>query len=273
VKLDALVVAHARAHPAEVAALLGQQNVEEAVAFCLALPDTAAAPLVAALSGTLAQRVLITTEPQRVAGWLATASFDEAAGLLSRVQPAQRSKLIEAIRSGRRRQELSRRFAYADGTLGAIASRDVITVPVGATLRDVALELHEQGIAQGAEPPIYLLGAGGQLHGSLDLYRALETEDLSLTVERCMVTVEALPADMPLDAALASRRWGDDLVLPVVDRNRNLLGAVTLQRIREASRSDGLRGQDLDAVADLARRFINVLVGLAEVAIGGRTRR
>ncbi len=272
-KIDALALAHVRSHPAEAAALLGHENVDDTVTFCLALPDAVAAPLVAALPGTLAQRVLTAAQPERIAGWLAAAGFEEAVGLLSRVQPGGRASLIAQVRTPRRRQLLGQRFEFPEGTLGAIASRDVVTVPVGATLRDVALELHELGIDRDSEPPIYLLAAGGQLHGALDLYRALETEDLSLPVERCMVTVAALPGEMRLEAALASQRWHDDLVLPVVDRNRCLLGAVTLQRIREAAPASGAAEHGFDAVSDLARRFLDVLVGLTEVAFGGRPKR
>lgn len=272
-KLDALMLAHARAHPAEVAALLAHEQVEEAIAFCLMLPDAVAAPLVAALPGTLAQRVLGAADAERIAAWLGKASFDEAVGLLSRAQPGMRAALIVAVRSPRRRQLLAQRFEFAEGTLGAIASRDVITVPVGATLKDVASELREQGIERGVEPPIYVLAAGGQLHGAVDLYRALQTEDLSLPVEQCMQSVASLPGEMPLEAALASQHWHDDTVLPVVDRNRCLLGAVTLQRIRAASRPGHGRQNSFDAVWDLARRFLEVLTGLADVTLGGRSKR
>lgn len=266
-KLDALLIGHARAHPAEVAALLRKQDPQQAVAFCLALPDDVAAPVMAVLTGSLVRRVLREVDTGRMAGLLGTASFEQAVTLLTRVSPDQRAALIAGVASPRRRQMLSQRLAFAEDTLGAIASRELISVPLGASLRDVAAEVHAQGFEPGEEPPIYIVGDGGRLLGALDLYRALETEDLDHPVEHCMLPVEALPADMPLEAALLSPRWNRDTVLPVVAPNQGLLGAITLQRVREASRP-GPGDGSFSAVLDLSQRFLDVLSGIASLTLG-----
>lgn len=271
-KLDALLVEHARAHPAEVAALLRKQDPQEGVDFCLALPDGVAAPVIAVLTGSLLRRVLREVDSARMASLLAAATFEQAVSLLNRVPSEQRGALIAAVTSPRRRQMLSQRFAFAEQTLGAVASRELISVPLGASLRDVAAELHAQGVERGDEPPIYILGDGGRLLGALDLYRALESEDLDLPVEQCMLAVEVMPADMPLDAALRSPRWNDDTVLPVVDYNHLLLGAVTLQRVREATRHESA-DDSFAAVLDLSQRFLDVLSGIAGLTLGGGKRK
>lgn len=271
-KVDALLLGFAAKHPAEVAALLRKQDAQEAIDFCLALPDDVAAGVIAALTGSLARSVLRTVDGERMTGLLGSATFEEAVGLLTRVAPDQRAPMIACVHSARRRQMLGQRFAFAEGTLGAVASRELISVPLGASLRDVAAEVHAMGIEPGEAPPIYIIGDGGRLRGELDLYRALETEDLDHPVEHCMLSVAALPADMPLDAALMSPRWHDETVLPVVDQTHCLLGAVTLQRVREAARPDP--GHDgLDAVLDLSQRFLDVLSGIAGFTLGGGRRR
>lgn len=271
-KLDALILGYARDYPAEVAALLRKQDPQQAVDFCLALPDEWAPALIAALTGSLARRVLREVDAARMAGLLGSATFEQAVALLARVAPDQRGPMIASVQSPRRRQMLGQRFAFAEGTLGALASREFISVPLGASLRDVAAEVHAQGVEPGEGPPIYILGDGGRLRGALDLYRALETEDLEHPVDHCMVAVEALPADMPLDAALVSPRWNHDTVLPVVDQNHCLLGSVTLQRVREATRPES--GHDgFDAVVDLSQRFLEVLSGIAGLTLGGGRRR
>ncbi|MCC5887328.1 MAG: hypothetical protein JJT88_12920 [Gammaproteobacteria bacterium] len=269
--LDALLVEHARAYPAEVAALLRKQDPQQAVDFCLALPDEVAASVIAALTGSLARRVLRDVDSARMGVLLGASTFEQAVGLLTRVSPEQRSVMIAGVPSPRRRQLLNQRFLFAEGTLGAIASRELISVPLGASLRDVADEVHAQGIEPGEEPPIYILGDGGRLLGALDLYRALETEDLEHPVQKCMLTVDPLPADMPLAAALISPRWNHDTVLPVVDHNQCLLGAVTLQRVREATLPDSSH-DGFNAVLDLSQRFLEVLGGIAALAMGGGRR-
>lgn len=264
---DPMLQAYAREFPAEVAALLANGELDEAAAFCRALPEVIAATVMAALPGSMAQRILAETDPERIGALLGAADFEQAVGLLSRAHPSTRSTLIEQVTSPRRRQLLTSRFAYAEGTLGAIAARDYISVPLGATLRDVVAELHAMNIEPGEEPPIYILEGGGRLHGTLDLYRALETENLDRVVEQCLLEVVPLPAEMPLASALASSRWNDSTVLPVVDREQRLLGSVTLQRVREACSSEaGLDG--FDALLDLSHRYLEVLGGIATVTLG-----
>jgi Mg/Co/Ni transporter MgtE len=271
VKLDALMIGHARAFPAEVAGLLSKGDWQEAIGFCRALPDAVAAPVIAASSGRLARDVLADMDEARIAALLGAAEFEDAVGLLTRMPPEWRSAVIAQVASPRRRQMLAQRFAFPEGTLGAIASRSFISVPYDASLRDVADELHALSNDRDDEPPIYILTDGGRLHGALDLYRALETEDLSLAVEACMVKVEPLPAEMPLGAALASPRWNHDTILPVVDRDHCLLGAVTLQRVREAT-EPGQDAKGFDAVLDLSQRFLEVLAGIAGLALGRKGR-
>lgn len=269
---DPLQLAHAREFPAEVAALLAQQDRAEAAAFLLECPPEVAAAVTAALPSSLAQYALAETDDKRISAMFDAADFETAVFLLSRARLETRQELINLVSSKRRRRLLAARFVFPDNSLGAVASRDFIAVPLGSTLRDVVKELHAENIEAGEAPPIYILGDGGRLHGALDLYRSLETEDLDLQVEHCLTGVEPLPGDMPLESALLSPRWKGATVVPVVDRKNHLLGSVTLQQIQEASQPF-IGQEDANVVVDLSRRYFEVLGGLTDLTLGRRDRR
>lgn len=271
-KPDPLQLAHAREFPGEVAAVLARQPAEELRAFLAALPAAAAAAVIAALPSSLAQRALVESEGERIGALLDAADFETAVCLLSRVRPEAREALMARAASAKRRRELTARFRFAEDSLGAIASRDFIALPLGVTLRDVVAELRAENIAPGEAPPIYILSHDGRLHGALDIYRGLGTEDLALPAEQCLIAADPLPAEMPLESALRSSRWREATIVPVVDREHHLLGSVTLQRIRDAARPGSDR-DGFEVVADLSRRYLEVLAGITEVTLGRSDRR
>lgn len=268
---DPLLIDYIEHHPAEVAALLSAHEASEVLATLRELPVDAIIRVLPVLPGGLLQRLVSAAGDALVAQWLDAASFDAAVAVLVRLRPERRAAIIELLESHRRRVELSHRFAWPEGVLGALSSRNFVSMPMGATLRDLVTELLRDDDEPEEEPRIYVLDAAGRMRGEVDMHRALEAEDRDQSLLRYLSRVETLPADMPLATAIDAPVWQRSTVVPIVDRDRRPIGTVTLAAIR-----DGLQGVDageaaFETAADLATRFLEVLGGLAGVAFGGAT--
>lgn len=266
---DPLLIDYIERYPAEVAALLAPHDASEVLATLRELPVGAIVKVLPVLPGGLLQRLVASAGDALVALWLDAASFDAVVAVLVRLRPERRGALIELLESHRRRVDLSHRFAWPDGVLGALTARNFVSMPMGATLRDLVTELLRHDDAVEDEPRIYVLDAAGRMRGEVDMYRALEAEDRDQSLLRYLSRVETLPADMPLATAIDASVWQRSTVVPIVDRDRRPIGTVTLAAIR-----DGLQGVEageaaFETVADLATRFLEVLGGLAGVAFGG----
>lgn len=269
---DPLLIDYARRHAAEMAALLAGHGADEVLQTLRELPADAITCVLPVLQGSLLQRVVDAAGNAMVAEWLDAADFDQAAAVLVRLLPERRQAIIERLASHHRRVDLSHRFAWPAGALGALAARNFVSVPAGATLRDVVDELSRHGDAapaDGEEPRIYVLDDAGRLLGELDVHRALETEDRELPVLRLLVRIESLPADMPLSAALEALVWRRATMVPVVDRDQRPVGVVTLAAVRDGTRGIEAGSAAFETIADLATRFLEVLGGLAALAFGG----
>lgn len=266
---DPLLADYARRYPAEVASLLLSADAEEVHALLEDLPREAVLRLLPVLPGTLLARVLERAGEGRFAGWLERAEFDAAVAVLVRLRRDRRMAVIEQLEDHRRRVELGQRFAWPEGVLGALAGRNFLTMPMGATLADLVVELSRQELAMDEEPRIYVLDPEGRMRGEVEVHRALEAEDRNQSLLRFLARVETLPAEMPLAAALEAPLWKRALVVPVVDRDRRPMGTVTLAALRDAVRGTVAGDQAFETVVDLAARFLEVLGGLAGIAFGG----
>ncbi|HSG90639.1 MAG TPA: CBS domain-containing protein [Pseudomonadales bacterium] len=270
---DPLLIDFARRYPAEVAVLLAQHGSDEVLATLREQPTDVILRLLPVLPGSLLQRVGERAGDALLAEWLDASSFDEAVAVLVRLRAERRTAIVERLSAHRRRVELTHRFAWPEGVLGALAARNFVTVPVGASLQDVVDELlahGDGGLDEGGdEARIYVLDDDGGLRGEVDVRRALEAEDREVPVLRCLTRCESLPADMPDDVALEAPIWRRSTVVPVLDRDQRPIGTVTLAAIRDAARGVDEGAQAFDTLADLANRFLEVLGGLAGLAFGG----
>lgn len=266
---DPLLTDYVQRYPAEVASLLVSSDAEQLLALLEDLPEDAMLRLLPVLPGTLLSRVLERAGDPRVAGWLERAKFDAAVAVLVRLRRERRTAIIERLENHRHRVELGQRFAWPEGVLGALAGRNFLTMPMGATLADLVAELSRQDVLADEEPRIYVLDPNGRMRGEVDVHRALEAEDRDQSLLRFLARVETLPAEMPLAAALEAPLWKRVLVVPVVDRDLRPMGTVTLSALREASRGRAAGEQAFETVVDLAARFLEVLGGLAGIAFGG----
>jgi magnesium transporter len=265
---DVLLVDYARSHPAEFAALLSRHPLEEGVKVLRALPEADALSVLAVLPGSRLRRVLDAVGDDEVAALVAEAPFELAVALLLRLRPARRKAILGHQRDRRRRLDLERRLAWGAGSLGAIASRNFVTVSSGATLEDLVDELRTHEIALGDEPELFVLDDGGRLRGAVDLRRALEARDRSVAVLRCLVRHQSLPADMPAAVAVDLPLWRRYGVVPVVDREERLVGTLTLAAARDAARAPSTAQGSLSILVGLSVSFLETLASLVGLLFG-----
>ena len=262
---DRLLGPFAREFASEFAAVLARHPVEEGVELLGQLADPDVLAVLAVLARTHLGPVLEHLGDDRVAALVDRAPFELAAGLLLRLSPVRRGLMLERISDPRRRRELERRLVWADGTLGAIAVRDVASMPVDATVGDLVATLRARDVAGGAPVDVWVLGAGGKLRGRVDLVRALEATDADTPLARCMLPAAELPADMPARAAGDLPVWGSERVVAVVDARRRLVGTITLGALREATRVRTVGDDALAIAAEVGDGFLDTLASLAAI--------
>lgn len=263
---DALLQDYAREHPSEFAAVLLCHSYEEARDLLEALDEEETLAVLAVLPGSWLQRALDGVGDARIALWLGDADSDLAVALLARVRDDRRAAILAALPDDRPRGMLEERLAWPGGTLGAIAERSFVVLPAEATVGQLAAELRALGTgATGAE--VLLLDEGGRLRGTVDLRRALGTEDQTTALRRCLQSTRSLPGEMQAAVAVDLPLWRQVRSVPVVDRQRRPVGTLTLDRARDALRGSQPQAGNVELAAQLGADFFEVLARLLGILL------
>src|SRR5688572_13241294 len=265
-----LTLAYVSAHPADAARVLETVAPAEAAALFASLPARAAAPVLAAMLPPRAARVLGALGDEQALALLSAAGAQGAVAMLRHVAEPRRTRLVEGLSTA---SALASRLllGFPEDTVGAWVDPAVIGLAPSATVAEALERVRADPDAHAAE--VYVIAADGRLKGAVALQDLLRAPSTS-TLGALMSDAPALPAAMPLAAALAHPAWRRAAALPVVERDRLIgaLRAATLEQalsLREASEHRP-GGTTLAAVA--AAGYWDAVSGLAQLGLAALPR-
>jgi CBS domain-containing protein len=161
--------------------------------------------------------ILAEAAPDQVADVLGRLSLDEARHLLEALPRSRAALLVDLLR-------------YPADTAGGIMTNEVVTVPVGLTVREAIEYVHPRLASPDLVYYIYVVDApeSRRLEGIVtlrDLLLARPDDPIAEVMNRNLVTAAPLEAARTVAYRLADHRLN---ALPVVDDQQRLLGVVTV---------------------------------------------
>jgi len=198
-------------------------------------------------------RVLRHRDVERIADSLEHMQTDDAADVLLNLPQERRQAVIDTIEEPRR-SEILALLSYQEDSAGGMMSLDQLALPATTLVSDALRRVKSETTRQPQSLTVlFTLDADGVLEGTVPLARLLQA-DLKATLADIEET-DPVTADPDDDIVEIVTRMSDFnlLVLPIVDPDDKLLGAVTVDdalaaaipgnwRSREASHRS--RGDD-----------------------------
>lgn len=268
---DPIIEQACKRHPDQVAGALRGQPHHEVVNFLAALPPAAAARVLSRLDSQVLGYCVTAMAAKTLSRIIASAGHEDSVEIISHLPNSRYEELISADPA--QEQELALRLhAYSRKTLGAIASPDFVRVKSGQICSDV-----KRSLAAGewdADAPLYLVDASGVLLGTLPYLAVIADRNANTEVDQVSQPVRALNEHMTVSVALDARQWSRHSVLPVVDGNHRLIGAVTRAHLlRLALREDRQRYGLPDLAGDLISEYLSSCSNLLDMILQGNGRR
>jgi magnesium transporter len=276
-----LVRAYASAHPEEVARFVERLSPEEGAEVLQALDAEVAAEVLSHAMPMMASSALAKLTSEAAAGVLEACHPSLAAGLLFRLGHSTRVRLLEGIAPARA-EELRRMTDYGPRRAGGRLDPRAPAVPETLSVKEVLERL--RAAPAGVMHYVYSIDSERRLTGVVnmrELMLAPPDAPLGTIVTR---EPEALLAHDPLEVIARHAAWKRSHALPVVDRERRLLGALRYSTFRaiETELGQAAAGPDADrtasALAELCAvgasamaRFIGVALALEPVGAERRT--
>ena len=162
---------------------------------------------------------------------------DDLVDILQQLPEKVTREVLQAM-SQQDRERVNRILKFAENTAGGLMNTDTITVramhPVEVVLR--YLRRHDEIPA--ATDCLYVVNRKDQLVGQLPLSNLLVSDPGNLVREIMLTDIESIPVDME-DTEVASKFERNDWIsAPVVDRDNQLLGRITIDDIVDVIRED-----------------------------------
>lgn len=239
-------------HPAEAARVIETLPSVDAAALFQTLSPRLGAPVLSAMLPPAAARILVRIDEPQALALLSAASTQTTVGVLRHIGEPMRSRLLASLppATGVATQLL---LGFPDDAVGAWTDPDVIAL--GSTLSAQEALSHIRTSDAPEVDTIYVTDASRHLHGEVALpalLRAPDATPLAALMQPASVTLSAM---MPVGSALSLGAWQRAASLPVVDRDKRLLGVLRRARLAQAARERSRPGRAHEGDASLAGLF------------------
>lgn len=213
--------------PVDIAELLRELPQKTRAAVFRMLGKEQAAQVFSFLEGEEIQWIITITGDEELAEMMEYLPVDDAVDLLEEM-PAGVVKRILRSTSSATREMINRFLNYPEDSAGSIMTAEFVELKTGMTVGEAINKIRQSCEEQDNLDVCYIIGPGRELMGSISMKHLLLAGDEQL--------IDGLMEDDPVFAetdedrestALLLARY-DLAVLPVVDREKRLVGVVTV---------------------------------------------
>ena len=219
-------------HPADLADVAEALPESMVRAFLAALPRERAAEVLEYLDEDLRTWILEELPTQQAAEIVAEMTPDERADALVELDEERADEILRELQPAEK-AEVERLLQYDPHTAGGLMTTEFISVDDRLTVEESLRAVRAMARAGRREAmyTIYTTGPTGRLRGVLSLRELLAAPEGSRISDHAWTDVVTVRADTPQEDVSRLTSDYDLVAVPVVDRDRRLLGVVTVDDV------------------------------------------
>jgi Mg2+ transporter MgtE len=220
----------AELHPADIADILEQLDVDEAGAMLNRLDMETAADTLNEMEAPRQSELLSELNPEHASDLLERLAPDDAADILSDMPPLEAEHLLNLMPT-EEAQPIRELLRYGAQTAGGIMTTEVLSLPQDATVENALNYLRQHSEHLEMVYYLYIVDHDNHLAGVVSL-RQLVTADPAATMASLMDT-DVIKVTLETDQEEVARIIAkyDLLGVPVVDAEDHLVGLVTVDDV------------------------------------------
>ena len=245
-KEDEARQAVAELHPADIAELYQDLNLEEAEYLYHLLDGEVAAEVLMELDEDDRRKLLSTMEPEEIAKqFIDNLDTDDAVDIIQELDKDDREEVLSHIEDVEQAGDIIDLLRYDENTAGGLMGTEMLVVNENWSMPECIKEMRMQAEDMDEIYYVYVVDNDYRLKGILPLKELITHPSVSKIKHVMEADPASVQADTPIDEVALDFEKYDLVAMPVVDSIGRLVGRITVDDVMDQVREDAERDYQL----------------------------
>ena len=232
-------------HPAEIAELYHELDIDEAEYLYLLLDEETQADVLMELDEDERQLLLSKMDAEDIAKQIEHLDTDDAVDVIQELDEDEREKILSHIDDVEQAGDIIDLLKYDEDTAGGLMGTEMIVVNENWSMPECIRQMRMQAEDMDEVYYVYVVDNDDRLKGTLPLKKLITHPSVSKIKHVMEDDPVAVKADTPIDEVALDFEKYDLVAMPVVDSIGRLLGRITVDDVMDQVRDSNERDYQL----------------------------
>ncbi|MBV6486037.1 MAG: Magnesium transporter MgtE [Flavobacteriales bacterium] len=232
--------------PVDIAEIINEQDLEEAIAFYVFLSEEQAADVLIELDEDVREQFLKSLSSEQIAKqFIDNMDSDDAADLLAELPTEKKNEVISHIEDIEQASDIIDLLNYPEDTAGGLMAKELVKINIDWDIKTSINELRRQTQEVENVYTVYVVDDRDMLQGIISLKRLLLTPDKNKVRDIYNDKVISVKVDLKDEEVGQVMEKYDLVVVPVIDEIGRLVGRITIDDIVDVIKEEAEKDYQL----------------------------
>ncbi|HRP60804.1 MAG TPA: magnesium transporter [Vicingus sp.] len=232
--------------PVDIAEIINEQDLEEAIAFYVFLSEEQAADVLIELDEDVREQFLKSLSSEQIAKqFIDNMDSDDAADLLAELPVEKKNEVISHIEDIEQASDIIDLLNYPEDTAGGLMAKELVKINIDWDIKTSINELRRQTQEVENVYTVYVVDDRDMLQGIISLKRLLLTPDKNKVRDIYNDKVISVKVDLKDEEVGQVMEKYDLVVVPVIDEIGRLVGRITIDDIVDVIKEEAEKDYQL----------------------------
>ena len=234
-------------HHADIAEIIKQISLEEAIHIIKLLESDITAEALAEVDESFREKILSKLSAKEIAEEIEELDTDDAADIVGKLPENLQEKVLSKIEDAEHSQDIRELLNYNEGTAGALMAKELVSVNESLSVINCVREMRKQAKEVTRVHSIYVTNSKNKLLGRLSLKDLLTANTKAKVKDIYIPNVDFVNVNEDVNEVANIMSKYDLEAIPVVNDKKQLLGRITIDDVLDIIKEEAEKDYQLAA--------------------------